>query len=290
MPVPDLLVYYPFGGTKFLLNWWTQYDRGHLAIAASETSLQGVARRIFQENPGARIDALCEAEILAPPLQLCEVAAQEARESAVREFLNNVGYGLKKLLGAGHQLPSFFAVCEEYIPEEGVENNEWARDSHYECTNCTQGFRLLGMVPDEFYDTYHDRWEREVDNRPKYHPNPKHLQPTRSAARRAGDDEVIQAVVGDYGHHSAAVYFTEPGRVGPYTLPVLFYFKHLRDLDRTPYTRMLEKAKAEVAAARKRDEVARYMERKRAADEEINTLLAFFEERARFLHLLARRP
>jgi hypothetical protein len=84
-----------------------------------------------------------------------------------------------------------------------------------------------------------ERWQHETGN-DLADPIDRRLRV--SCARQAENDEVLLTAVGDYGPHQQGVYLGDP-RFG--NEPVLFFFKHIRDLDRDPYMARVEALRRE---------------------------------------------
>lgn len=274
-PAPPLKVYYPLGGKHFLLNWYTDYDRGHVLLARSEAAIKNAFdRHVLDEVP--EVKAYCEIEIVAPSKKMCREAAERAYHADVDNFMNQVTWRLREVLKKHGALP-FFAPCNKFESEtshlhgDGDDAHEDRElDEHYDCKNCTEGIRLVGLTKEEFFDRHAERWVLEMDDFRGYE-DPKRLV---SLAEQAGDDEVLYMALGDYGHHQNGIYLsTEPGWRRE---DVLFYYRLVRDLDKSSYVAQVD---ALIEKRRQEEEKKTSEHREEAStehDQEIEKTLAFF--------------
>jgi hypothetical protein len=231
-------VYYPFGGRHFLLNWRTDYDQGHLLVARTEAQIEKMFVHILDEV--SVIQAYCEVEIVAPSPLMCRTAALAAHQQLVENFMNAITWRLRGALRAGGSLPAIFALCDTFVDKDDPERPcNLGNTDHYGCANCYEGVRFIGITKEALYELCGERWQHETGN-DLADPIDRRLRV--SCARQAENDEVLLTAVGDYGPHQQGVYLGDP-RFG--NEPVLFFFKHIRDLDRDPYIARVEALRRE---------------------------------------------
>lgn len=286
-PGDAIRVYYPHGGRRRMLHWWTYNERGHVVLAKSRDGLLGSARRIFAENPDAEIRVYAEIVLVAPSEKLQEYAADQKRRERVSRFHVEVAARLSEVALAGLPLPAPFEVCASFESEYDDEPNEWARERHSGCKNCLDKIRAVGLTPGDLYARYHaawalamaehGHWEDRID--PKFVP---------SRAEPARDGEPLWCAVKEFGDHAGGCKLLEVGEpdmigVGGYGYSfvddkALFFFRKCSDLDPAELESMLalEKQAAERAQAeRERERVAAYERDKRQS---VDAVVRFFAE------------
>ncbi len=278
MSIDGPRVYYPHGGRRFLLHWWTYDDRGHVILATTERSLQAVAARVFDENTDAEIKALCEIDIVAPPVLLCALASGHVLQARIFAFHREVIRYLRDAAEAGRPLPSPFAVCSDYLPDEevGMDVTEWARSTHYSCTHCVDTIQLVGLTPLELYERYHMAWR-------KLHPEAEYINPklVESRAPRALDNEPLWCACAEFGHHASGIVLNAldldeaPSFLRLFDR-VLFFFRRVRDLEPATMQATLDALKIAAEERRARLEQERIATRKCNDDAVIEETIAFF--------------
>lgn len=271
-PPPPLKVYYPLGGRHFLLNWYTDYDRGHVLLARSEAAIKSMfERHVLDEVPD--IKAYCEIEIVAPSEKLCREAAEEAYRVDVENFLRQVTWRLQEVLKKHGALP-FFAPCDKFESEDGDRDDDRKDrelDAHYDCKNCTEGIRLK-ITKEELFERFSERWVQVMGDF-RVHEDPKRLV---SLAKQADDDEMLYMALGDYGHHQNGIYLsTEPGWRRE---DVLFYYRLVRDLDKEPFVVKVEALNEERQQKEKKKLEEHHEEASNESDQEVAKTIAFFKE------------
>lgn len=278
-----LKVYYPLGGHRYLLQWWTQHDRGHVVLAPTAVGLCQVAERVFDEEPFAEIKAFLEIEIVAPSRRINILAAKHDHEERVGLFHMEIVCHLRDAVEAGKMLPSPFVLCTEWDPDESVDVDDWARERHYGCQNCRDTIRLVGMTTSAFYDRYQGAWYKK--NPKKEFVDPKRMP---SRAHPADSDEPLWYAHADFGHHAGGVSLSEvdPEEYASSYRPtflserVMFFFKKLRDLDPWSLQEVLSKKKVAIVKEREFEEKERIAKRKSEEREKIAEVIAFFKERS----------
>jgi hypothetical protein len=203
---------YPFGGRRLLLRWWTEHERGHVVIAASESALLATARRVFHDNPDAEIKDALDVEIVAPSKRLEQLAAVCIRREEVFHFHYMVCVHVDAAGKAGFPLPSPFARCETFEPDDEESSpDSWARDNHFGCRHCRSRVRLVGLTPEELFDRYAVNW---AEVRPGRAPDVR-IRRNAGAMRHvshaepAGNDEPLWWARKNFGHHAGGVEFEE---------------------------------------------------------------------------------
>lgn len=139
------------------------------------------------------------------------------------------------------------------MPDEPFRN-DYERENHPDC-DCLYGYRLSSMSEDAFYDKYHSAWEL-------LHPLRYTPSATASTATVASDSETIWAATPYFGHHCVGVHI---GQVTPEYVPVehaLFYYRELRELDTSPWKRILMAAKQHDMQTREVKQQVRILELK----------------------------
>jgi len=282
-PFTTLPVYYPFGGRRCIMHWWTYDLRGHIAIARDERSLLAMAVSIFEEHPNAEIKAMTEIEIVGPSKKLEHMAAVSARGEAVLMFHHMICASMDDVLKDGRELPPPFARCEKYAPQSYMNEkdiDEFTRERHLFCENCYSRIVLVGMTPVEFHDRYADAWyarhpehrfEKGVDRR---------RVPSRATSAR-DDDASIWYAAAQFGDHAPGI---ELRPVDPEAFRwednVLFFFKRLRELDVTKPSAVLRAAKEALEAERQRREDADKRARAEHERRQLDELVDFFRTRS----------
>lgn len=289
MDAPPIEVYYPFGGRKFLLNWWTYSDRGHVVIADTEAQLLKIAHKVFADNWDAEIKALCEVDIRAPSKKLCLEAAERTRREEIDLFAREMAWDIKKAIEARQPLPVGFERCVQYDNPDADPEGDGPSSSHWDCRNCVEGVRLGGFSRDELYERYHDRWRKEIhpDHRRPAR-DPKRPYPQVSRAPQAADEDELHTAVADFGHHSTGINLVDEPVYHNRT--PLFFFLPVRDLDQTIFKAILRERKDAFKRAEQERDERRRLEWQREKFRDIRKTCDFINaERLDFVTLLARR-
>ena len=276
-------VFYPGGGRRFLLHWWTYDERGHLVLAPTEPGLQAVATRVFQKHPDAEIKAFAEIEIVGPSARLCALSELHDARDRIATFHHELVWRLREAVTAGRDLPAPFAVCTNYEPEEEVEGDgheAWARETHYGCLHCKERIRLVGLTPADLYAQYHAAWY--AANPSRAHED-RRLVPSRAPA--ADDHEHLWFAEANFSDHSGGVVLTEmlldeAETYRPRCLSdrVMFFFRRLRDLDSSAMQKALDEATATRNLRHETRERERVEEREREERQRIDSTLGFFTD------------
>ena len=230
----DLLVQYPYGGKKILLQWY-DYNEGHNVILAScEENMLGIVQRLVPKYPDMTAKEYCEVDIVAPPERLCKLAAKQSEKDRIELFCQNIAYRVKSLCEAGHILPPTFSLCTTYVASDGGGEDE---DDHFLCKNCHDTIHFVGMTDKEFYERYYDAWQ-------KFFPEiSSEKVGVISQAARATDDEVIHCADINFVHHSFGVSLDKIQPPNPIPTNPLFFFRRLREIDPKEIVAVIDAAK-----------------------------------------------
>lgn len=250
-----LKVIYPYGGQHYALYWWTYDERGHIAIARSERSLLRTAEAIFDKHPDAEIKQMLLIDIVAPSDRMCQEAVEASYKNKVFHFHSEITSRIKELLEKNIDIDSkFFAKCEVYQPDDPeYETEEYNKNYHYECKNCRNCIRLIGITPNELYDRFNVQWKELSESENlyvlKYRPTIFEKLEMYSRADKAQDDEILWAASPNFGHHSDGLYPVEITETKHLLnrLPT-FYFRNLKELDQTTFYELLKTAKKKFKA------------------------------------------
>jgi len=274
-------VYYPFGGKRLLLQWYTYDDRGHVVLSETKSGLHAVAERVFDENPNAEIKAMCEINVVGPSKLLNKLAAKASAAERVSVFYEEINCYLIEAVKDEVALPSPFALCTKYEPSEDVVSDDWATESHYNCKNCKSRIKLIGTTPDALYEKFHETWR-------VLHPAPVHIDPKRvtSRAAPAKDDASLWYAYANFGHHAKGVELFEVKledaecyRPGYFSNDLMFFFERIRDLDAKPLQALLNKKKKAAKKQQAEREKARGREYEQERRDRINKVLSLFTGR-----------
>ena len=233
-------VYNPSAGRTFMLHWWTEHDRGHVAFASTPQALLDVAKGVFKKEPSAKTKAILEIEFVAPSDRMNEIAAKYDQQDRVESLFHDFMSRMTEAASAGLAVPPPFYVCEKYEPEqEAEEDGDWMEDCHYSCINCTSKIRLVGMTKEDLYENFYDDWSA---TNPRENYSKKKGQPSRvvSNAEKASDSEPLWYARANFGHHQGGVELHEVDLTGcesdrPSCLieRTLFFFRLLDPVDST---------------------------------------------------------
>jgi hypothetical protein len=285
-------VVYPEGGKHLLLQWYTEYDRGHIILAKSESSLLAVARKVFEEHPVAAIKSYSEIDIVSLPPWQIELAAKERFDQKVRSFQWEIACLMHNALAAKRKLPPVFAPCGKYEPEHPElserEEDSWAVGTHYECKNCLQAIQLVGLTPEEFYAKYHQAWLKANPDHRDNSPRPQSAKAI-SKASPAGAGGVLYCVRPNFGHHQDGLVISkvsdEPDTSSNDLLShshldgeTLFFFRNARELDATVLQAMLDGFRAGFDKSEAEEERANFAKRDKEDRDEIDAAVRFFVE------------
>lgn len=287
-------VYYPFGGKMLMLHWYTDGDRGHVALAPTEDKLRAIARRVFEEHVSeVSIKSVCEIDIVAPSERLLVAAAMHNDKDRIEDFRRELTIEMRVAMDAGKTLPEPFAACDDYAfssEEDRVgytpddDTREYYLDHHVGCMNCDMRVRLIGMTPRELYEKHHDRW-RAAHPVKTYHVKGR---PERAASRaNTATNNNLWFAGADFGHHNKGVYLREIDyaeldseyRPAYISENVLFYFQRLRGLPELDETLTSMRSDIDEAwARRERDKDAlRAVSAEREKIRQADKVVSFFK-------------
>lgn len=255
-----LKVYYPYGGVHQLLQWWTHDEQHQIVLARTSETMDVVVKRIIV-NQGTNktyerdieFKTLLEIDIVAPPAIRCAKAIELQHLKDVDDLVNEVCWTLSsKLKKTGLPLPTPFILCPNASEDEYHFECEYDSEGKLQPEHCVSGIKLT-ITREEFYNRYQEAWYQQNPKR-VWTPSPGHPQEVFSRAEQASDDEPLWIASPDFGHHSHGVWL---GELDPKEFSIksaLFYFRKLRELDLTPFQKLLkenERAHQEIEEARK---------------------------------------
>ncbi len=238
-----LKVYFPQGGTFFLLHWWNYNERGHVVLSRNLKSLTKVADHIFTECEDCEIRSFCKIEIVSPPQKLIKEATEYFHKEDVRDWaqlvchtLNSSAKTLKR-----EELPKEFEWCK----------NIKSKERYHDCDNCTNGIRIK-IDREELYQRYAEAWNIVRDK--QYPPlGPKYVY---SNAEQALDDEPIWIANPNLTKFDVGIELEEV----KLCRNALFYFRKLENLNRKELQTMLDAHKEERKKIRQKvDEVREFL-------------------------------
>lgn len=261
---PPLKVYYPFGGKRFLLNWWTYKSRGHLFIANNEEQMKQMFSHL-KFGDDTRVLAIQEVEIVAPSRSMSYEAALRDYEQEVENFYVGISYELRKLVSWKILLPKMFKECRH----DG--------DDKYDCDTC-QGscVKLVGMTTEELYLAYVNAWEEQF-GKPKVWED-KNLAPSQAVPADDSEVDKLHMASGNYGHHRDAIHLA-PMSEGYSRRDALFYYRLIRELDQSEYDQRIAFRQEEIKRDRKVQQDAghqKHLDEERKQAEDVCRFFRFF--------------
>lgn len=282
-------VWNPIGGRWFILHWWTDEERGHVAFGKTEADLLKVAEGILKKKPHATMKQVLEIEIVSPPDSFIELAEMHDRREATENFYIEMVSRMAEAAKAGRTLPPPFEACEKYESEKADRDvDEWEREGHYGCKNCEFRVCLVGMTKGDLFAKYHDAWV--AAQAPRKEISRRKGEPRRmpSTAEKASDDEALWYAGADFGHHCGGVILKEvdltegddyrPGGLGNSTL---FFFRNLRKVDSLleDIEKMSEGVRAVLEEEERRRKEKGKKHREQEASRRLDEVIDFFEAR-----------
>lgn len=281
-------VWNPISGRWFILHWWTDDDRGHLAFASTEESLRAVAKDVFTKEPHAKCKALLEIEAVAPSDRMSRMAAEHDLREAIQTFCYGVFAQLAEARDAGKALPPMFEPCGKYEPDEDGKDDDWERRNHYSCKKCClNAIRLVGMTKGDLYAQFHEGWDL-VTRPPRRGASkgPKQHERAESNAVKASDGEPLWFAHANFGPHAGGVELhevdlTEGEEYRPKGLSgdTLFFFRLLRRVEGELLDEVVSASKAAMHAweeERERSEAANKKERRAEKKQRMDAVLDLF--------------
>lgn len=281
-----LKVHHPGEGNFFLLLWWTHDEQWQIVVARSIKALDVVANRIILTEPDVRFGTAYEVEFLAPSDHMCQEALRAQHMNDVKTFMNDITYGLQDVYSVGKPLPSMFVKCKKFTPdylEDGEEDkapDSYVLRMHPSCRNCLNGFELVDCTPESLYDRYRDRWA-------VLYPKVKYTNPRYpvllSRARQVTDSEKLWVAEPNFGHHAHGVQLTPFASLCheldvPFNREVLFYFRIIRELDRSVWDAAAEAHKAKEKERQKSKGERFKVQREQERLATLTKVLSIFEE------------
>ena len=267
----------------FLLQWSSHDEGSHVILGKSEANVQDVAMHVFKKHNDAKLQSYLEIEIVAPSNKLQELYAYHSRQDGVNNFHQEVVSNMRQIVEAKKKLPPQFAKCTKYDPAEEI-TDAYSATYYYECRNCKDTIRLVNITPEELYDTYFEAWQK-LD---LYGWGNRKTKDKRvlSQATQANDDEPLWYAYANFGHHADGIVLAEIKLEDAYTFRphylsdnVLFFFRHIRALDKTPIQEQLDKRNAEIKKLLKDDMKRREANRKSEEKKRIESIIAVFKEK-----------
>ena len=240
----------------------------------SEQAIDVVSRKVFGEHPDAEIKEYLEIEIVAPTERMQALRKANDLEESVSTFLREVFCRIQTLAKKGHKLPSDFEVCHNFESGEDYPDNDYGKESHFGCLNCTETIRLIDMTPTSLYEKYHGDWEKAF-------PQKRYIDPklVNSRAKPASNKSNLFEAVANFGHHSAGIELVEVNFDNAESYlndRVLFFFHRLREIDSTSIQTILTEA---TSAKKKHDKENQERLKKnyeKEDQERVDAVIAFF--------------
>ncbi len=276
-------VYYPYGGRRFLLHWWTYDERGHIILTTTKKQISEVAKRVFTKHPDTEIKGYYEVDIVAPSKRLQTLSAEQTLRNKISSFHHEIVVYMLNIVNAGKELPLPFASCTKYdCTDTTADETEWARSSHYNCRNCHDTIMLIGMTPDDLYVNYHTDWLVAHPNHPE-HNRRNNTNSIPSRAEVADDYESLWYARADFGHHALGITINEVNifEQDNYSClndSMIFFFRRIRDLDPSQLQETLDATKARAKNIQSQLERMRVEKREREKRDLIDTTIAFFRK------------
>jgi hypothetical protein len=277
-------VYNPISGRWFILHWWTDEDRGHLAFASTEDGLRKVAAGVFKKAPYAEVKTILEIEAVGPSDKISRMAAEHDAREQVDNFYHEIIAPLTEAIKAGKSLPAPFTTCDKYEPSEDVEIDEWSKERHYGCRNCEYMVRHVGMTKGDLYAKFHDAWVA-ANPKPVYVASPRNGEPVRtvSKAEKASDDEPLWFAYANFGPHAGGVELRELNladsdeyRPQCLSTSTLFFYRLIRVVEADTVIAMAKDAKHVAQEASRRRDRANKKKYEAEAARKIASAIEFF--------------
>lgn len=251
-----LKVYLAEGGIFYILRWHSHNEGNHILVTRQEKSLKRLLLTLCQEYSDLRVKEAYQIEVVAPSNRMYEKARERDRQNLIQDFMQNVSAGLHKALDIkGIQLPSIFSRCENFqwrkepwMDEEDFTRppNSWNQKYHFDCANCTHGFNIVGLSPEEFFEKYHKDYIKFKELTDSHYGkrlfgelHTRYVS-VKSKAERVPDDEDIWVAAPNFGHHSSGVDLELiKAEDNPPNCDVLFYFRKKQELDLSEYNKII---------------------------------------------------
>lgn len=243
-----LKVYYPHGGKHFIAAWWTHDEQHQIIVAKSLSSLEKTLNVAIDRNSDFEVKEILEVEIVAPPEDFCQTKKEKLRKTQVEEFFRDVVYsfcyqpfcyqpGIKDLL------PEVFRPCSRWKkPYKGSDSSSLTDPKHHNCGNCVDGIKLRLLSKEEFYEKYHEQYEKTV----RFNRTFVDTKALYSKASPAVDLNDLWLVSTEFGHHSYGARLMRVKETKNYDMyEFLFYFYKRNEIDISKYQLLSEKLKEE---------------------------------------------
>lgn len=219
-----LKVYFPHGGRYQLLFWYTEWTQDRLILAKSYDSVLLAVKRLVPKHPDIEIRHMFDVEIVAPPEDMCLRAAVEVKKKEIDDFIRHISY---ELCSIGNPLPPQFTPCRRKM-------NDSPDNDHWDCVKCYNGFCLVGMTPEEFYERYHAMW---LDAFPQHEPR---LNEGVYSQGRISDGKNLFVVFPGGMQSGVSFENVKSKRIGPIQSTVLFYYTDPKRVDCTSIKKLVK--------------------------------------------------
>jgi biotin carboxyl carrier protein len=277
----------PLAGRHCLVRWRTSNGGAHVALVERPDLALLKARSLSVEHRHDPDFALCdllEIELVSPSEAMRSRAVDLLHEEQVEDFCLEALMQAAEALGLGLELPYPFKCCPPGQP--GEEEGD-AEDFFCGSVGRFDRFgdvQIDGMTAKEFFDRYHDRWEREAGGGggegATSHPSQVVRLP--SLARPVREGEELWMVLADFGHNQEGVALqpvkSEEDIPRSLSRRVLFLFVRIEEIDSSALRAEIERANADARETERRDRAAWHEQHERNRRREIETWLRFFRD------------
>ena len=238
-----LKVYYPHGGKHFIATWWTHDEQNQIIVAKSLKALEKTLSVTIDRYPDFEVKEMWEVEIVAPPEDFCQTKKEKLRKTQVEEFFRNVVYSFSYQLGIKDLLPEVFQPCSRWKkPYKESDSSSLNDPQHRNCGNCVDGIKLRLLSKEEFYEKYHEQYEKTI----RFNRTFVDTKALYSKASPAVDLNDLWLVSTEFGHHSYGARLMKVKETKNYDMyECLFYFYKRNEIDISKYKLLSEKLKEE---------------------------------------------
>lgn len=238
-----LKVYFPHGGKYFIAIWWTHDEQHQIVVAKSLSALENTLNIAINRNSDFEVKEMFEVDIVAPPVDFCQIKKEKLQKTKVIEFFNDVVWNISANLdGKKEQYPEIFEPCSKWKKKYSSFSKKEDTE-HYYCDNCTSGIKLKSLSKDDFYQKYYDQYNQILPFPPREHVDSKVLY---SNALPAKDLKNLWLAYPSFGHHARGVELMKAKAIQDCDMyACLFYFYKIKEIDNSKYKLLSEKLKEE---------------------------------------------
>jgi hypothetical protein len=263
-------VFYPHGGTHFLLHWSSYDEKGNVILARTEKGIQQVADQVFQKHWDAEIKGYWEIDIVAPSDKM-----QQDLKNDIYDLHFEIIDRLRDLVEAGETLPSIFSICNSYeLEEEDKEDVDvedgWAYQRHYLCKQTIKS----SLSKEELYAKYHQAWREQF-------PIEQYIDPKLviSRAKPVQDEkELFYADISSFGDHGQGIVLQKFDPENPCYKDNLFWFHRVREMDHSFFSAVLAQKQQDQKEEREKVWAENEAAYEMIEREQIKKVLSIFQE------------